>query len=326
VNQNPSRRSLPPTDISDEALLWLVKLHSGTAAPDIRRDFEAWRALSLEHEAAAQEAEALWAESSNLHQDPLSGIVKPGRRRRGPTRRAVIANTIGLAAAGSGLWSSGAFRGWISDHVTGLGETRIIALDDGSRVTLNARSAIDVGFTRTTRHIDLVEGEAFFEVVPDRARPFEVAARNATVTALGTAFDINSNIAAGRAAVAATRHAVSVTSADAPLHEPVVLGEGHVLVVDPRGGIGPIRSIDTSAVTAWRSGLYIAEDKPLEDVVKALQAYYSGWIVVHGRGIAALRVNAVLDLKTPRASLDALAGGLRVRVRHFSSYLTVISD
>jgi transmembrane sensor len=39
-----------------------------------------------------------------------------------------------------------------------------------------------------------------------------------------------------------------------------------------------------------------------------------------------LRVDAVLDLTTPAASLDALAAGLPVTIRHFSPYLTVISE
>lgn len=319
MNADPSRSRPPPAEISDEALLWLVKLHSGQATPATRRNYAAWRARSPEHEAAAQEAEALWTESSNLRLDAASGVAKPGRHERDPSRRAVIAGAIGLAAAGGGFWAS---RGETADHATGVGETRTIALADGSHVTLNARSAIDVDITRTARRIRLLRGEVFFEVAPDRARPFTVETRNATVTALGTAFDIDASIGSDGVAVAVTEHAVLIASASAP----VELGAGRMIVVDRDGGVGAARPVDASAVTAWRSGLYIAEDKPLEDVVAAFRAYHAGWIIVRGRDVAALRVDAVLDLKTPAASLDTLAAGLPVTIRHFSPYLTVISE
>jgi transmembrane sensor len=320
VNADPSRSWPPPAEISDEALLWLVKLHSGQATPAIRRNYEAWRALSPEHEAAAKEAEALWAESSNLRLDP-AGVAKPARREPDPSRRAVIVGAIGLAAAGGGLWAS---RRETADHATGVGETRTIVLADRSHVILNARSAIDVDFTRTARNIRLLRGEAFFEVAPDRARPFVVEAHNATVTALGTAFDIDASLASDGVAVAVAEHAVLIASNTAPA--PVELDAGRMIVVDRDGGVGAARPIDASAVTAWRSGLYIAEDKRLEDVVAAFRAYHAGWIIMRGRDVAALRVNAVLDLRTPAASLDALAAGLPVTIRHFSPYLTVISE
>ncbi len=322
VTQDSPRNPPPSTEVSDEALRFVVKLHSGAATLADRRQFQAWRAQNPEHEAAAQEAEALWGEASNLHQDPETGTVRPGRRKRGPSRRAVIANAVGLAAVGGGLWASGALRGWTSDYVTGLGETRAIDLPDGSRVTLNARSAIDVEFTPAVRRVSLVEGQAFFEVAPDLARPFEVSMRDVRVTALGTAFDIDRNIADGEASVAVTQHAVLVAAAAG---EPVKLLEGQMLVVDRNGHLGAVRPSKVSIVAAWRSGLYIAEDRRLADVIKALQAYHTGWIVIQGDEIANMRINAVLNLKTPDASLDALAGGLPISVRHLSSYLTVIS-
>ncbi len=322
MNQDPSEPNRPLTEISDEALRFVVRLHSGAATAADRKAFAAWRALSREHEAAAGEAEALWGEASNLHQDPETGIVRPGRRKRGPSPRAVIGNTLGLAAAGGGLWASGALRGWTSEYATGLGETRAIDLPDGSRVTLNARSAIDLSFTAEARRLHLVEGQAFFEVAPDPVRPFEVAVRHVRVRALGTAFDIDRNIADGGAAIAVTQHAVLVAADTA---ESVNLLEGQTLVVDRNGRLGAVEPSKASIVAAWRSGLYIAEDKPLADVIRALQAYHAGWIVIRGDDVAKLRVNAVLNLRTPDASLDALEGGLPISVRHLSSFLTVIS-
>lgn len=64
-------------------------------------------------------------------------------------------------------------------------------LDDGSRVTLNANSRIEIKYYRNQRHIDLLQGEAVFEVQPDRDRPFVVETQRLKVTVLGTRFAVN---------------------------------------------------------------------------------------------------------------------------------------
>ena len=67
---------------------------------------------------------------------------------------------------------------------TAIGEQRIVKLEDGSIVTLNTRSQIKVRFERDRRRIDLIEGEALFEVAHDTARPFQVFAGTAEVRAV----------------------------------------------------------------------------------------------------------------------------------------------
>lgn len=76
---------------------------------------------------------------------------------------------------------------------------------------------------------------------------------------------------------------------------------------------------------AWRSGFYIAEDRRLDEVLAAINAYRPGWIVARGGAVRSLRVNAVLDLGAPDQSLAALTEGLPIDVWHLSPYLTVVS-
>ncbi len=322
VAQTPPKPR-PPAALSDEALRWIMRLHAGAATAADRKEFQSWRARSPEHEEAAAEAEALWGDAANLHQDPQTGVVRPGRREGGRSRRDVLAGAAVVAAGGGALWSAGALRGLASDYATGVGETRAIALPDGSQVTLNARSAIDVVFSEPTRRITLLEGQAFFEVAADAARPFEVRAREVTVTALGTAFDVDRSIADGGVAVAVTQHAVLVAANGGGAGLQLLEGQG--VLVDAAGRVGAVTASDPAIATAWRKGMYIAEDKPLGDVIAALRAYHPGWIVIRGETIGKLRVNAVLNLRTPDESLDALAGGLPISVYRLSRYLTVIS-
>src|SRR5690606_6994409 len=71
-----------------------------------------------------------------------------------------------------------------------LGEVLRVPLPDGSVVTLNSQSAVDVDFGKDARQLTLRHGEALFDVTKDHRRPFVVIAGDARVTAVGTSFSV----------------------------------------------------------------------------------------------------------------------------------------
>jgi transmembrane sensor len=77
-----------------------------------------------------------------------------------------------------------------SDYVSGIGERRVIHLEDGSTVTMNTRSRMRVWLTPRGRDIELLEGEALFAVAHDARRPFRVHVGHTVVEAVGTAFSV----------------------------------------------------------------------------------------------------------------------------------------
>lgn len=323
--QDGPKASYPSRELSNEALEWIVRLNSGKARKRDWAEFEAWRSQSAEHEAAGVEAEALWGDASNLHWDPETGTVRPGRRARvGLSRRAILGGIAGAGLSGAGaLWASGAFRPLFADHVTGVGELSTVDLTDGTRVSLNAMSAIKIDYSPSLRRVVLVEGQAYFEVAPNAERPFAVEGRGTKVTALGTAFDVDCSLAWGRVSVSAIEHSVRVQSQGNVVG--TILSEDRKVIVSDTGLIGPATQQDRQTAIAWKTGTLIAEDLELGDVVAALRAYHRGWIVFQDAGAERLKVNAVLSLRTPDASIDALAAGLPINVRRLSSFVTVIS-
>src|SRR5690606_23248529 len=76
-------------------------------------------------------------------------------------------------------------------HRTALGEVLRLPLADGSAVTLNSASEIRVDFSASHRQIDLLRGEALFDVARDVRRPFVVAADGVEVVAVGTSFSVH---------------------------------------------------------------------------------------------------------------------------------------
>src|SRR5207245_2615866 len=74
----------------------------------------------------------------------------------------------------------------IREASTDIGERSVLALADGSKVTLNTASAVRADYTGRERRLTLVRGEAFFDVAKDPTRPFMVTAGSRQVIAVGT--------------------------------------------------------------------------------------------------------------------------------------------
>ena len=199
--------------LAAEATRWFVRMISDGVSESDRQAFEAWLARDPAHHRAYVETEALWGELGQIA-DPRTGVARPGdppieprqQQRQGRTSRhsrlrwrATLAASLLLLAA-IGLWGDDIFDRWRADHATGVGETRSVALGDGSFVQLNTDTALAVRFTDDRRRIDLYRGEAFFTVSTDRDRPFQVVAGGGVALAVGTAFNVR--IAADTVAVA----------------------------------------------------------------------------------------------------------------------------
>ncbi len=76
-------------------------------------------------------------------------------------------------------------------YTSAVGERRILRLADGSTVELNSRSRVRVRFSQEQRDVELLEGQALFEVAKDAHRPFVVRSDSLRVRAIGTQFDVN---------------------------------------------------------------------------------------------------------------------------------------
>ena len=298
------------TRLSDEALEWIVRLHSGHASEDDHRGFADWRRQDPGHELAAQEAEALW-----------QGLGAAGGavRRRTGTRRAVLGGGL-VTLAGAALYGSGVIGPHLfADHVTQTGERRSFALPDGSTAFLNADSALSVYFTPTERRLRLFRGQGIFTVAHDAARPFVVEAEGGITRALGTVFDVD--IRPRDVAVTVLEGTVGISTD--PFADTVVAGLDHRVTYV--AGMPPSHAepVDADSETAWRRGKMIFNGRPLGDVIGEMERYRGGRIVVVGDGLRALPVTGLFDLDETDAVLEVIEQTLPVRVTRLP-FLTVI--
>ena len=107
-----------------------------------------------------------------------------------PTRRRLIAAGGAIAATalvGVAGWNR--LRGG-ARYQTGKGQMQVVALSDGSVLTLNTDSEISVDFSRAERSVQMIKGEVLFNVAKDPGHPFVVAASDTQVKVLGTSFTV----------------------------------------------------------------------------------------------------------------------------------------
>lgn len=294
------------TTLSDEAIEWLVRLHSGSADASDHADFAAWRTQSVEHEIAAQEAEAIWHGVGAAGDEARKGARSARRRKH--TRRAVLGlaalGATGAVAVRSGLIGPHLF----ADHVTGVGEQRTVLLADGSTVLLNAGTAFSVDYDGSERRITLYRGEAVFKVVSDPLRPFVVTARQGETRAIGTVFDVD--MRESDVAVTVLEGAVEVSTQG----QPVTLRADQQSLYLGAEPPSPPQPIDAEAETAWRRGKLIVNARPLGDVVAAIERYQSGPIVLASSRTRSLNVTSVFDLNDPDMMLRTIEATLPVTV------------
>lgn len=305
----------------EQALQWFVRLRDGDADAALRRDFDSWLAASPVHARAWAELETLWSDLDRLA--PLKTVeatppvhAVPTRPRRWRQVAFALAASLVLAAGIMGILAQ---TGRFADFRTAAGERRIIALADGSQVELAPASAIDVDLTGSRRMITLVSGQAFFTVAKDPARPFSVAARSGTVTALGTAFDVKLGLGSAVAvAVDESRVRVEVPGAAGVV---VSQGQGVGYEAEAISTPGPL---DPGEIGDWRRGRLVFHDVRLAEAVADLERYGGGRIGILSREAGQRRVTAVLDARDPAGGLDMLAGGLGLRVVRPFAWLTLL--
>jgi transmembrane sensor len=226
---------------------------------------------------------------------------RPARFWRGKSALAVACSAllaITLTAFYPPVW-------WQADYLTGKGEQRAIVLADGSRVLLNTETALAVHFDGAIRRVELVQGEAFFEVAKDASHPFVVTASGSEVRAVGTAFNVRR-----------ATHQVHVE-----------LAEGIVDVQDPQhlrrvrlsAGQTALIGADTIDVklarrpenfALWRDGYLQFDGMPLQAAIEQINRYRPGRVVLLNKRLAGRRVSGLFRLD----ALDQAVAGLKAVV------------
>lgn len=314
-----------PAAIAETAADWIVRRDAGPLPAEDERAFRDWLAEPA-HRRAFEQLAALWG---LMDAEPAPSLAPlPAVRRTMPHRPRV---PTAPRAAGTRRWTSaavaasivlaafGALGDWPArlraDFATGVGERRVVMLEDGSRVTLGSSSAIAHDYSGNARTVTLLEGSAFFEVAPDRRHPFTVEAAGGSATALGTAFAVRERD--GSAELVVTQHRVRVRAGG----RSGVVDEGQRVDFGAQA-LGPVEAAGNGA-TAWTQGRLVAVNRPLGEVVAEIARHRHGYLSVVGAA-AQLKVSGVYDLDHPLAAVDSIERSLKLRSFRLSDRLIVL--
>ncbi|MDD2759090.1 MAG: FecR family protein [Methylomonas sp.] len=314
--------------IQREATDWWVRLDSGEMDKQQLQAFENWLAGDAAHADAFAKVTRLWRELDAI--EARIEQTKPVMQKTPSFWLPGGLRAFGLP--GLARWSAAlavcCLLFWLSpfrmllqaDYRTAIGEMRHITLSDGSVVHLNSDSALVIAFDAQGRQLDLLKGEALFEVSPDRSRPFRVHAGHGSVTALGTAFNIRLND--DETQVTVTEHSVAVDLDNS--NQTVKLEQGQQLDFDRKRGISQSRMADIHAITAWQRGKLVFQNKPLGEVIAELNRYHRGFLTISDASIADRRVNGVFRTDDPLAVVGALQSSLQIKSTRISDYLIML--
>jgi transmembrane sensor len=331
MTQQRGRMAEQPDDVDQRAwqaaLDWLFALERRPDDPAVAAALRAWLSESDMHRRAYDQARLIWdlaPRAQPAFRDQWHRQGWPARPQRSPASRRRLLLGGGALAAGLALLAvNGEWTAFRSDYATKAGETKTVALDDGTRIQLNTDTALRLSDGPTHRAAELLQGEAFFSVAPDGQRPFTVAARSSRIEVLGTQFNVR--LDGSRLAVIVTEGEVAVGVGGHAMTRDEPLRRGDRLRVDLATGRRERDSVRPEHAAAWRNGQLIVERRTVAAVLDEIGRYHRGVILLRDAQLGATTINGVYDIAHPIEAVRAVAEGAGGQVTAIGPYVLIVS-
>ncbi|WIG94863.1 FecR domain-containing protein [Myxococcus sp. SDU36] len=299
-------------DITEEAAEWVIRSRQQDFADPSA--LAAWCAEDPRHAEAFERAQHLW---TLLGAVPPSKVrVRPLRAPLSRSRRAALgAMAAGLLALLGAVLLPELAVSLRADLRTGRNERLVKALADGTRIELDASSAVQLAFDEHERRVVLLRGQAFFQpapVSPGESRPFVVECRNGVTRAVGTSFVVHQ--LARSVDVVAVEHTVEVrTRGAAASSGSRTLSPGQALRYTDDGQVD-VRSTVAALATQWRQERFVLDRVQLADACAVLTRYHARPVRLLRRSQAGRLVSGAFDTRQPDEAIRMIADryGLRV--------------
>ena len=330
-NQHPT--------LEEQAAEAFLVLQEDTASEKQIEEALEWVQASAERGAAFARVERVWKLANQMPRPQLplvlgteiesapanitQSIATP-RRRLSKALIAVAAMVVLV------LFGAFAYRNMTAPkeearYATVVGEIRTVQLDDGSQIVLGGASSVSVAFNKRLRQVVLSDGEAFFKVNPNHARPFVVECAGGRTQAVGTEFDVHRGLEGVRVNV--VEGAVEVESVgnsqNARITRSVQLASGSQVQYSASGEMGAIERVPAERILAWRSGKLIFVNSSLAEIAVDLNRYSPRPISIEGEAIKQLRFTGVVMTDRIAEFLRALPASFPLTMSETDSAVTL---
>ena len=299
-----------------EAAAWMARLQSGRD-PQIERKFQRWHDRDPAHASAFERVSKSYQQAGLLRYSTSASLAGDARaypaysRKRPSFALAAAAALVLLLSAGTflflraGRWTSSTEAVMLS---TKVGEIRSITLADGSKVTLDTNSRVDVDIEAGSRRARVKAGRARFEVAK-ASQPFVIEAGNSTATVETAMLDVEKfdtkgsiEILSGAARVDG-RERSAMIQADLPGHR----------------GRSPV-----ATDSDWTHGMLEFAGTPLPEAV-ALANRYSERKIILGEGLEKLKVTGAFRAGNVEGLASALAAAFHLSVKRVAGGSLVLA-
>lgn len=322
-----------PTDsITQQAAGFIVRLTADDESERLaaRAEFDTWKRADPRHARAAERLEGFLAQMQSVR-DVADQSIRPARAaldaarslNRKRRRRIKRLGSALVIAAALIVPVSLALRAYppsylMADVRTATGAWESITLPDGTRVTLDSASAVNLHFSKTQRVLELVQGDVMVQVAHDPARSFTVQTPDGSIRALGTHFVVSREPAATVLSMLQSRVSVHLAARPAVDSTDDVIVSAAQRVRITTGSIGPLEKIDVRGIEdAWKFHQLVVRGKPLADVLDALGRYRRSYMQYDRAALEGITVSAVLPLDDTDRALQLLSAsfpGLRITI------------
>lgn len=330
----------------EAALAWCLRLAEGELGAAERAAFDGWLAADTGNPALFDEAVALWGAVEDqagapemvvlrgqaLESARQANMMRWARRRLLSPRAMAMAATL-LVAVLAGVW----FVGMPQTYRTGVGERQVVALADGSKLSLDADSLVTVRYSQSRRELVLKRGRARFTVAKNPLRPFMVTSAGKTVVAVGTEFSVER--LGHQVRVILYEGKISVLSQSSPIAapRPVPIGAAHTvaeMALKPGGELimadaAPVAALETADLSrslSWEGGQLVFKNEPLAAAVERVNRYADRKVAVADPAAANVLISGVFSAGDTEAFVDGVTAVFPVHAAERGDQIVISAD
>jgi transmembrane sensor len=329
----------------ETAIDWCMRLGDGPIGLEDQIAFEAWRDADPRNRATFNRVAQLWRAADEVADAPELIAVRADAleamrfanhqrwsRRLADRWRPVVAIAACLLLLVVG--SLAFLQGRPDTYATAVGERRVVKLDDGSKISLDADTRVEVAYSDQRRALTLLSGRAKFDVAKDPRRPFTVTAGDRMVVATGTAFSVE--LVSRQMRVVLYEGNVAVLDngpADAPPKHLELMARrvaadqslkpGSVMIASLDRPIAKVETTDLQRSLSWEGGQLNFSDEPLATAVERVNRYSDTRIIIQGSGAAQLPISGAFNAGDSEGFVDGVTALYPLDVRRSGNTITL---
>jgi transmembrane sensor len=335
----------PDASIRQAAAEWLALQEQGLS-PAQSVELARWLAADKRHEKNFRALQEAWTHLDRLRGSHVGARLEaelselPGARcSRVQELASRRVRWVSGAVAASLVWGVVYFAWWRPQQAGGpyaeiaateIGVVRTLKLPDGSKVSLNTNTAVEVRFTTAERRIHLSRGEALFTVAKNPARPFVVNVAGTDVSAVGTEFNVRLRseeveviVNEGLVRIADAVNGESLLGQPESLPVPPLLSAGNRVVIPVTSTQKPavksaapmaIDFVEIKRSLAWRDRRLVFESAPLHTIVEEFNRYNRRQLVIADATLADRRFGGTFEATDTHTFVELLRSNYDVSV------------